>query len=117
VLQQVIGNEKRRFAANLYYVMLSEVETSPRKRHCKAFIKSCHCKPPTENNQANQAVFLIVHARVPIPRKGTARLKSLVAMTVLQALNIVYVRIRQRFKSAPTAPLPRPPARHGKGGL
>ena len=59
-----------------------------------------------------------MHARVPIPRKGTARLKSLVAMTVLQALNIVYVRIRQRFKSAP--PLRRFPDRpHGmaKGGL
>ena len=33
MLQQVIGNGNRRFAANLYYVMLSEaageVETSP----------------------------------------------------------------------------------------
>ena len=70
-----------------------------------------------ENNQVNQAVFLIVHARVPIPRKGSARLKSLVAMTVLQALNIVYVRIRQRFKSAPQRRFPDRPHGMARAGL
>ena len=42
-----------------------------------------------------------IRRAVAIPRKGTARLKSLVAMTVLQALNIVYVRIRQHFGVIP----------------
>ena len=35
MLQQVIGNRNRRFAANLYYVMLSEAETSPGRVPCE----------------------------------------------------------------------------------
>ena len=36
-----------------------------------------------KNNQVKEVVFLIVHARVPIPRKGSYRLKLFLAMAKL----------------------------------
>ena len=51
---------------------------------------------------------------VAIPRKGTARLKSLVATTVLQSISIVCAYSSALWGNTPTAPLPRPPTPHGQ---
>ena len=51
---------------------------------------------------------------VAIPRKGSARLKSLVAMTVLQSISIVCAYSSALWGNTPTAPLPRPPTPHGQ---
>ena len=52
---------------------------------------------------------------VAIPRKGTARLKSLVATTVLQSISIVCAYSSALWGNTPTAPLPRPPTPHRQG--
>ena len=51
---------------------------------------------------------------VAIPRKGSARLKSLVATTVLQSISIVCAYSSALWGNTPTAPLPRPPTPHGQ---
>ena len=56
-------------------------EQSPRKRPYKAFFKICHYEKLIEKQSSKRCGFLIVHARVPIPRKGSFRLRLCAIMT------------------------------------
>ena len=54
----------------------------------KAFSKYVIVRNRLQNNQVKEVVFLIVHARVPIPRKGSACLRLFVAIAELQVVDI-----------------------------
>ena len=58
-----------------HFDQAKRVEKSPRKRPYKAFFKICHYEKPIEKQSSKRCGFLIVHARVPIPRKGSFRLR------------------------------------------
>ena len=52
-----------------------------------------------QNNQVKEMVFLIVHARVPIPRKGPIRLRLLEIMTKLAVT--IHCRFRHHYLKIP----------------
>ena len=52
-----------------------------------------------QNNQVKEMVFLIVHARVPIPRKGPIRLRLLEIMTKLAVTT--HCRFRHHYPKIP----------------
>ena len=96
-------------------VVRCEVETSPGKVPYECL--SCNyviARRRLKNNQVKEVVFLIVHARVPIPRKGTVHLSLLMATSLLQPFYKWRPSYSLTFGNTPTAPLPRPPTPHGQ---
>ncbi len=75
-------NSKVQISVRLrHFDQAKRVRAISRKRPYKAFFKICHCEKPIEKQSSKRCGFLIVHARVPIPRKGSFRLRLCAIMT------------------------------------